>query len=64
MTLNAPWHGLNENSVSLTGYQFDVKSTVPTSFNFGSETLDAIPPIFVAPGNSKKIETAIIVGGP
>ena len=51
--------GLNENSVSLTGYQFDVKSTVPTSFNFGSVSLDAIPTVFAAPGNIKKIETAI-----
>ena len=51
--------GLNENSVSQPGYQFDANSTLPTSFNFGSVTLDAIPPVFVAPGNIKKIETAI-----
>ena len=51
--------GLNENSVSQPGYQFDANSTLPTSFNFGSLSLDAIPPVFVAPCNIKKIQTAI-----
>ena len=52
--------GLNENSVSQPGYQFDANSTLPTSFNFGSETLDAIPPVFVAPGNIKKVDPALV----